>query len=124
MCGSSIAWFAVRSSTRAASHGWYGSPPGMSMPMLMLCREKLASRTGHVRDGGMSLSSSLTGSVPRMTQAGSAVIHTPDRSGVAVGQSRSRRRQIDLPARGARRSGSRIPEPLGAQRSGCANQRR
>src|SRR5687767_12577387 len=80
MCGSSIAWFAVRSATRAASHGWYGSPPGMSMPMLMLCREKVASRTGHVRDGGMSLSSSLTGSVPRMTQAGSAVIHTPDRS--------------------------------------------
>ncbi len=54
----------------------------MSMPMLMLCREKVAVRAGHVRDGGISFSSSLTGSVPRMTQAGSAVIHTPDRSGL------------------------------------------
>src|SRR5687768_12424551 len=57
----------------------------MSMLMLMLCREKLAPRTGHVREGGMSLSSSLTGSVPRMTQAGSAVIHTPDRSRLPFG---------------------------------------
>src|SRR5688572_14504183 len=53
----------------------------MSIPMLMLWREKLAVRGGHCRDGGFNFSSSLMGAVPRMTQSGSAVIHTPDRSG-------------------------------------------
>jgi hypothetical protein len=53
------------------------------MPMLILCLEKLAVRGGQRREGGMSFSSSLTGSVPRITQAGSAVIHTPDKSGLA-----------------------------------------
>jgi hypothetical protein len=51
------------------------------MPMLILCREKLAVRAGHVRDRGISFSNSLTGAVPRITHAGSAVIHTPDKSG-------------------------------------------
>src|SRR6187200_2206598 len=51
------------------------------MPMLMLCREKLAVRGGHCRDGGFNFRSSLIGAVPRMTHSGSAVIHTPDRSG-------------------------------------------
>src|SRR5688572_30551215 len=54
----------------------------MSIPMLMLWREKLAVRGGHCRDGGFNFSSSLMGAVPRMTQSGSAVIHTPDRSGL------------------------------------------
>src|SRR4029453_6758231 len=85
MCGSSIAWFAVRSSTSLESRSWYGSPPGMSMPMLMLCREKVAVRGGHVREGGMSLSSSLTLAVPRITQAGSPVIHTPDKPALPFG---------------------------------------
>src|SRR5215207_6677023 len=56
----------------------------MSMPKLMLWREKLAVRTGHLSVGGMSLRSSLTGIRPRMTQAGSAVIQTPDRSGLPL----------------------------------------
>src|SRR5687768_11469529 len=85
MCGSSIDWFAVRWSTSAASHGWYGRPPGISMPILTLCREKLAVVGGHVRVGGSSLTSSLSGSTPRMTQAGSPVIHTPERSGRPFG---------------------------------------
>src|SRR5687767_15667085 len=51
------------------------------MPMLMLCREKVAVVGGHVRDRGSSLTSSVNGSTPRMTHAGSAVIHTPERSG-------------------------------------------
>src|SRR5688572_20627441 len=51
------------------------------MPMLMLCREKVAVVGGHVRDRGSSLTSSLNGSTPRITHAGSAVIHTPERSG-------------------------------------------
>src|SRR5688572_3404800 len=51
------------------------------MPMLMLCREKVAVVGGHVRDRGSSLTSSLNGNTPRMTHAGSAVIHTPERSG-------------------------------------------
>jgi hypothetical protein len=54
----------------------------MSMPMLMLWREKLAVRGGHCFDAGISFSSSLTGAVPRITHAGSAVIQTPDRSGL------------------------------------------
>src|SRR5687768_816721 len=54
----------------------------MSMPMLMLWREKLAVRGGHFRDSGFIFSSSLIGAVPRMTQRGSPVIHTPDRSGL------------------------------------------
>src|SRR5687767_14453665 len=56
----------------------------MSMPRLMLWREKLAVRTGHFSVGGMSLRSSLTGMRPRMTHAGSAVIQTPDRSGLPL----------------------------------------
>ena len=68
--------------TGAASHGWYGSPPGISIPMWVLCLEKLAVRGGHFRVGGMSLTSSASGSTPRMTHAGSAVIHTPDKSGL------------------------------------------
>src|SRR5687768_6106065 len=50
------------------------------MPMLMLCREKVAVVGGHVRERGSSLTSSLSASTPRMTHAGSAVIHTPERS--------------------------------------------
>lgn len=42
----------------------------MSIPMFTLCREKLAVRGGHLRDGGFTRSSSLTGAVPRMTQSG------------------------------------------------------
>src|SRR4026209_248950 len=53
----------------------------MSMPMWMLWREKLAVRGGHFRDAGFIFRRSLIGAVPRMTQSGSAVIHTPDRSG-------------------------------------------
>src|SRR5689334_6016546 len=53
----------------------------MSIPRLMLCREKVASRGGHLRDGGFIFSSSVIGAVPRITHRGSAVIHTPDRSG-------------------------------------------
>src|SRR5687768_10579958 len=52
------------------------------MPMWVLCLEKLAVRGGHFRVGGISLTSSARDSTPRMTQAGSAVIHTPDRSGL------------------------------------------
>src|SRR5262245_30736759 len=52
----------------------------MSIPRLKLCREKLAVRGGHCFDAGMIFSSSLTGNVPRITHAGSAVIHTPERS--------------------------------------------
>src|SRR6476469_9947336 len=54
----------------------------MSIPRLTLCREKLAVFGGHVRDGGSSLSRSATLAVPRITQAGSPVIHTPDKSGL------------------------------------------
>src|SRR5687768_14532017 len=56
----------------------------MSMPRLMLWREKLAVRTGHLSVGGMSLRRALTGMRPRMTHAGSAVIQTPDRSGLPL----------------------------------------
>jgi hypothetical protein len=50
--------------------------------MWVLCLEKLAVRGGHFRVGGMSLTSSARGSTPRMTHAGSAVIHIPDKSGL------------------------------------------
>src|SRR5688500_18866540 len=56
----------------------------MSMPMLLLCREKLAVVGGHRRDGGSSLTSSLSVITPRMTHAGSPVIHTPERSGLPL----------------------------------------
>src|SRR3954451_49462 len=79
----------------------------MSMPKLMLCREKLAWRTAHVSEGGISLRSSLTGAVPRITQAGSAVIHTPDRSGcpfVRRGEAADKS-TLPLAVRGAREFG-------------------
>src|SRR6188474_3324261 len=84
MCGSSIDWLATRSSSSFLSHGWYGRPPGVSIPMLTLCLEKLAVRGGHVRVGGRSLTSSASGMTPRTMHAGSAVIHTPDKSGLPL----------------------------------------
>jgi hypothetical protein len=93
-----------------ASHGWYGNPPGMSMPMLMLCREKLAVRGGHFRDTGFIFRSSLIGAVPRITQRGSAVIHTPDKSG------------LPFASRGAAADKSTSPlDVRGARGLGCLN---
>src|SRR5206468_306950 len=69
--------------TSAASHGWYGNPPGTSTPILKPSRDIVGPRTGHFSEGGASWSSWLMLAGPRTRpQAESAVIQTPDKSGL------------------------------------------
>src|SRR5260370_40902008 len=70
-CGSSLAWLAVRSFTSAASHGWYGNPPGSVAPMLTPSLP-IGSSTPHVYVLGLNLS----------PHSGFPVSQIPEKSGL------------------------------------------
>ena len=107
MCGSSMAWFAVQLLHQVREPGLVGQPVRhVDAQIDALTRETgLANWT--LQRGRMSLRSSLTGAVPRMTQAGSPVIHTPERSGCPLVRrgAAADKSALPLAVRGARKLG-------------------